>query len=29
VLERGRVRWSGDSRALGSEYEAIRRVVGL
>src|SRR5262249_31208377 len=29
VLERGRVRWSGDSHALGSEYEAIRRVVGL
>ncbi len=29
VLERGRVRWSGDSRALGNEYEAIRRVVGL
>ena len=29
VLERGRVRWSGDSRALGSEYEAIRRFVGL
>ena len=29
VLERGRVRWSGDSRALGGEYEAIRRFVGL
>jgi branched-chain amino acid transport system ATP-binding protein len=29
VLERGRVRWSGDSLALASEYEAIRRVVGL
>src|SRR5262249_51375033 len=29
VLERGRVRWSGDSRALGSEYETIRRFVGL
>ena len=29
VLERGRVRWSGDSRALGKDYEAIRRVVGL
>src|SRR5262245_38806000 len=29
VLERGRVRWIGDSRALGSEYEDIRRVVGL
>jgi branched-chain amino acid transport system ATP-binding protein len=29
VLERGRVRWSGDSTALGNEYEAIRRFVGL
>jgi branched-chain amino acid transport system ATP-binding protein len=29
VLERGRVRWSGDSRALGNEYEVIRRFVGL
>ena len=29
VLERGRVRWSGDSRALGNEYEAIRRFVGV
>jgi branched-chain amino acid transport system ATP-binding protein len=29
VLERGRVRWSGDSSALGSEYETIRRFVGL
>jgi branched-chain amino acid transport system ATP-binding protein len=29
VLERGRVCWSGDSRALGKDYEAIRRVVGL
>ena len=29
VLERGRVRWSGDSHALGNDYEAIRRVVGL
>src|SRR5262249_1163009 len=29
VLERGRVRWSGDSGALGSEYETIRRFVGL
>jgi branched-chain amino acid transport system ATP-binding protein len=29
VLERGRVRWSGDSKALGSEYEAIRRFVGV
>src|SRR5262249_60063452 len=25
VLERGRVRWSGDSGALGSKYETIRR----
>ena len=29
VLERGRVRWSGNSQALGSEYEAIRRFVGV
>ena len=29
VLERGRVRWSGDSSALGSDYETIRRFVGL
>ena len=29
VLERGRVRWSGDSGALGSDYETIRRFVGL
>jgi branched-chain amino acid transport system ATP-binding protein len=29
VLERGRVRWSGDSRALGTDYEIIRRFVGL
>jgi len=29
VLERGRVRWSGDSGALGSDYETIRRYVGL
>ena len=29
VLERGRVRWSGDSAALCSEYETIRRFVGL
>src|SRR5712691_1868294 len=28
VLERGRVRWSGDSGALGSDYETIRRFVG-
>src|SRR5438034_25024 len=29
VLERGRVRWSGDSGALGGDYETIRRFVGL
>jgi branched-chain amino acid transport system ATP-binding protein len=29
VLERGRVRWSGDSKALGAGYEAIRRFVGV
>jgi branched-chain amino acid transport system ATP-binding protein len=29
VLERGRVRWSGDSTALGHDYEAIRRFVGV
>ncbi len=29
LLERGRVRWSGDARALGTEYDAIRRFVGL
>jgi branched-chain amino acid transport system ATP-binding protein len=29
VLERGRVRWSGDSGALGHDYETIRRYVGL
>jgi branched-chain amino acid transport system ATP-binding protein len=29
VLERGRVRWSGDSKALGSDYDAIRRFVGV
>jgi branched-chain amino acid transport system ATP-binding protein len=29
VLERGRVRWSGDSRALGHDYETIRRFVGI
>ena len=29
VLERGRVRWSGEFGALGSEYEAIRRFVGI
>ena len=29
VLERGRVRWSGGSAQLGTEYEAIRRFVGV
>ena len=29
VLERGHVRWSGDSKALGHDYETIRRFVGL
>jgi branched-chain amino acid transport system ATP-binding protein len=29
VLERGRVRWSGDSSTLGRDYEGIRRFVGL
>jgi branched-chain amino acid transport system ATP-binding protein len=29
VLERGRVRWSGESAQLGSEYETIRRFVGV
>ena len=29
VLERGRVRWSGDSKALGTDYEVIRRFVGV
>ena len=29
VLERGRVRWSGGSARLESEYEAIRRFVGV
>jgi branched-chain amino acid transport system ATP-binding protein len=29
VLERGRVRWSGDSRALHKDYEVVRRYVGL
>jgi branched-chain amino acid transport system ATP-binding protein len=29
VLERGCVRWSGDSAALGADYEAIRRFVGV
>jgi branched-chain amino acid transport system ATP-binding protein len=29
VLERGRVRWSGDSAALARDYETIRRFVGI
>ena len=29
VLERGRVRWSGDSAALTGDYETIRRYVGI
>ena len=29
VLERGRVRWSGDSRALRNDYDVVRRFVGL
>jgi branched-chain amino acid transport system ATP-binding protein len=29
VLERGRVRWSGDSAALGADLDAIRRFVGV
>jgi len=29
VLQRGRVLWSGDSKALGSEYDAIRQFVGV
>jgi branched-chain amino acid transport system ATP-binding protein len=29
VLERGRVRWSGDSSSLGGDYEVIRRFVGV
>jgi branched-chain amino acid transport system ATP-binding protein len=29
VLERGRVRWSGDSRALVADYDKIRRFVGV
>ena len=29
VLERGRVRWSGNSQALGSDYDAIRGFVGI
>jgi branched-chain amino acid transport system ATP-binding protein len=29
VLERGRVRWSGDSGALASDYDTVRRFVGI
>jgi branched-chain amino acid transport system ATP-binding protein len=29
VLERGRVRWSGDSAALGADLDTIRRFVGV
>jgi branched-chain amino acid transport system ATP-binding protein len=29
VIERGRVRWSGDSAALASAYETVRRFVGI
>ena len=29
VLERGRVRWSGDSKALVENYADIRRYVGV
>jgi branched-chain amino acid transport system ATP-binding protein len=29
VLERGRVSWSGGSAQLGSEYDSIRRFVGV
>jgi branched-chain amino acid transport system ATP-binding protein len=29
VLERGRVRWSGDSQALRNEYETVRGYVGV
>jgi branched-chain amino acid transport system ATP-binding protein len=29
VLERGRVRWSGDSSALASDYDTVRRFVGI
>jgi branched-chain amino acid transport system ATP-binding protein len=29
VLERGRVRWSGDSKALFSELDVVRRFVGV
>ena len=29
VIERGRVRWSGDSRALVTAYERIRHYAGM
>ncbi|MFL6795940.1 MAG: ABC transporter ATP-binding protein [Xanthobacteraceae bacterium] len=29
VLERGRVRWSGSSQDLASQYETVRRFVGI
>ena len=29
VLERGRVRWSGDSAALGTDLDVVRRFVGV
>jgi len=29
VIERGRVRWSGDSAALTSAYDTVRRFVGV
>ena len=29
VLERGRVRWHGDSRKLRADYNTVRRYVGL
>jgi branched-chain amino acid transport system ATP-binding protein len=29
VIERGRLRWSGDSRALMTEYASIRNYVGV
>jgi branched-chain amino acid transport system ATP-binding protein len=29
VLERGRVRWSGDSKSLQNDYDLVRRYVGV
>jgi branched-chain amino acid transport system ATP-binding protein len=29
VLERGCVRWSGDSAALGANLDTVRRFVGV